>query len=190
MHKANNAPVQKLHMAILKFRVYLEEDESIYRDILIKHTHTFFDLFTTIMSSWDFDTKHQATFYRSNDKWQRGREITLEAYDKNYQAPPLLMKDTKLASEITHTNQRFIFVYDFAKNWTFLVELIKVVKDENPRLTYPSVSRKEGIGPQQYGTRGMLGPRFADVEEKYDLQEGAEGFGEEGEAAAGDGEDF
>jgi len=169
-------------MAILKFRVYFEEDESIYRDILIKHTQTFLDLYTTILSSWEFDSKHQATFYRSNDKWQRGREITLEQYEgKDYQAAPLLMQDTTVASEIKDTNQRFIFIYDFVKNWSFLVELISVSKEESSRINYPFLSRKEGIGPQQYGTRGLLGPKFADMEEKYDLTEGADGFGEEGD---------
>ena len=167
-------------MAILKFRVYYEEDESIYRDILIKHTHTFYDFCITILHAWDFDNKHQATFFRSNDKWQKGREISLDKYDKAYPVPPLMMKDTTIASEIKDTNQRFIFVYDFAKNWSFLIELINITKEENPRVIYPSVSRKEGIGPQQYGTRGMLGPKFAEMEEKYDLQAGAEGFGEEG----------
>jgi hypothetical protein len=41
--------------------------------------------------------------------------------------------------------------------------------------------RKEGIAPSQYGTKSLLGERFADVEEKYDLTKGAEGYGEEGE---------
>ena len=31
-------------MAILKFRIYLEEDDSVYRDIAIRHTQNFFDL--------------------------------------------------------------------------------------------------------------------------------------------------
>ncbi len=175
-------------MAILKFRVYYEEDESIYRDILIKHTHTFYDLCSTILQAWDFDNKHQATFFRSNDKWQRGREISLDKYEKPYPVPPLLMKETTIASEIRDTNQRFIFLYDFAKNWSFLLELINISKEENPRVIYPSVSRKEGIGPQQYGTRGLLGPKFAEMEEKYDLQADAEGFGEEGGEDSG-GED-
>ena len=65
--------------------------------------------------------------------------------------------------------------------WSFLVELIGINKEENPRIAYPSVTRKEGIGPQQYGTRGLLGPKFAEMEEKYDLSADAEGFTEEGE---------
>jgi hypothetical protein len=168
-------------MAALKFRAYFEEDESIYRDIVIRHTQTFLDLHKTILQAYEFDQKHQATFYRSNDHWQRGREITLEVYDKSYQAPPLLMEETTIGSEVKYTNQRFIYVYDFAKNWTFLVELINVNKEESSKVIYPAVSRKEGIGPQQYGTRGLLGPKFAEMEEKYDLKGDEEGFGEEGE---------
>jgi hypothetical protein len=172
-------------MAILKFRAYLEEDDSVYRDVAIRHKQTFFDLHEAILKAYEFDTKHDATFYRSNDNWQRGREISLQAYNKTYKAPPLLMKETTIGSEIKDTNQKFVYVYDFAKNWTFLVELINVSKEENPRITYPAMMRKEGIPPSQYGTKSLLGERFADVEEKYDLTKGAEGFGVEG-AEGGD----
>jgi len=168
-------------MAILKFRIYFEEDDSVYRDVVIRHKQTFFDLHEIILKSFEFDNKHAATFYRSNDNWQRGREITLEVYDRKYKAPPLMMRETTIGSEVHDPNQRFIYVYDFAKNWTFQVELINVTKEENPKLTYPAVIRKEGIPPSQYGTKSLLGERFADIEEKYDLTKGAEGFGEEGE---------
>lgn len=169
-------------MAILKFRVYFEEDDAVYRDVVIKHNQTFRDLHFAILKAFEFDNKHQATFYRSNDTWQRGREISLAKYDKPYQAAPLLMAETTIGSEIRDTNQKFIYQYDFQKNWIFLVELINVSREENPRMSYPGVSRVEGIGPQQYGTRSLLGNKFADIEEKYDLTKGAEGFSEEGES--------
>ena len=169
-------------MAILKFRVYFEEDESVYRDVAIRHSQNFFDLHEAILRAYEFDNKHKATFYRSNDHWQKGREISLEVYEKEYKAPPLIMKETHIGSEIREPNQRFVYVYDFNKNWSFLVELINVSKEENPKLSYPAMVRSEGIPPSQYGTKGLLGEKFADVEEKYDLTQGAEGFGEEGEA--------
>jgi hypothetical protein len=168
-------------MAILKFRIYFEEDESVYRDVVIRHTQNFRDLHDTILKAYEFDNKHKATFYRSNDHWQQGREISLEVYEKEYKAAPLIMADTSIGSEIRNPNQRFIYQYDFNKNWTFLVELINVSKEENPKIIYPSVSRAEGIGPSQYGTKGLLGEKFADVEEKYDLTQAGEGFGEKDE---------
>lgn len=179
-------------MAILKFRAYFEDDESIYRDVAIKHTQNFFDLHLTILKAYEFDNKHQATFFRSNDQWQRGREITAEIYDKPYKAQPLLMEETTIGSEIKDPNQKFIYVYDFVRNWTFMVELINVSKEENPKLTYPTITRIEGIGPQQYGTKSLLGDKFVDIEEKYDLtntMEGMEGFGEEGESSDESGEE-
>lgn len=175
-------------MAILKFRVYYEEDDSIYRDIAIKHTQSFTELHTTILKAYEFDSKHQATFYRSNDAWQRGREITLDKYDRNYKVPPLLMNETTIGSEIRDPNQKFIYVYDFVKNWSFLVELINVSKEESSKIEYPAVIRKEGIGPSQYGVKGLVGDKLTEVEEKYDLSRGAEGFGVEGEGS--DEEDF
>ncbi|MEP6465647.1 MAG: hypothetical protein ABJB05_05055 [Parafilimonas sp.] len=167
-------------MAILKFRTYFEEDDAVYRDVVIKHSQTFFDLHNAILKSYEFDNKHQATFYRSNDNWQRGREISLEKYaDKEYLAEPFLMANTTIGSEIRDTNQKFVFVYDFARNWTFWVELINITKEESNKIIYPATARVEGIGPQQYGTRSLLGKKFIDIEEKYDLPQKTVGFTED-----------
>jgi hypothetical protein len=179
-------------MAILKFRIYWEDDDSVYRDVAIRHSQTFFDLHSIILKCFEFDNKHEATFFRSNDNWQRGKEITLEKYDKVYKAEPLLMNDCTIGSEIKNPNQKFIYVYDFHKNWTFLVELINVNKEENHKMSYPGCTRSEGIGPSQYGTKGLVNEKLAEIEEKYDLSTTvlADGYGEEGDEADGnEGED-
>lgn len=170
-------------MAILRFRVYWEEDDSVYRDIAIRHVQTFRDLHLAILKSFEFDSKHQATFYRSNDSWQQGREISLEKYDKPYKADPLIMEEVPIGSEIRDPHQKFVYEYDFAKNWRFMVELIHVDKEEAKGTDYPCMVRAEGVGPSQYGTKGMVDSRLAEMEEKYDLKSGEldEGFGEEGE---------
>ncbi len=170
-------------MAILRFRIYWEDDESTYRDVAIRHSQSFYDLHLAILKSYEFDSKHKATFYRSNDSWQRGREISLEKYDKTYKAEPLIMSEVTIGSEIKDPNQKFVFEYDFNKYWHFMVELINVDKEENKKLTYPTCIRTEGIAPSQYGTKGLIDIRLAEMEEKYDLQPEAlkDGFGEEGE---------
>jgi hypothetical protein len=167
-------------MAILKFRIYLEEDDSVYRDVAAKHTQTFFQLHEIILKAFEFDNKHAATFYRSNDHWQRGKEISLEKYDKEYKAPPLLMIETAIGSEIKNPNQKFVYQYDLVKNWWFWVELISVSKDEDSKLSYPALIRTEGIGPSQYGTKGLVGDKLTEIEEKYDLTKLTEGFSVEG----------
>jgi len=171
-------------MAILRFRIYWEDDDSIYRDVVIKHTQNFADLHQCILKSFEFDNKHKATFYRSNDNWLRGREISLEKYnDKVYKVDPLIMSEVTMGSEIKDPNQKFIYVYDFNKFWTFMVELINIDKEESKKLVYPGCIRSEGIAPSQYGTKGLIDKRLAEVEEKYDLNAAAmlEGFSEEDE---------
>ena len=168
-------------MAILKFRVSLDEDETVYRDIAIKHSQLFSEFHLAILKSFDFDNKHQATFYRSNDSWARGREISVAEYDKNYVAKPLLMHETTIGAEIFDTNQKFIYEYDFDKQWIFLVELFNISKKDDDVLTYPAITRKEGIAPPQYGVKSYLGDKFTDLEEKYDIKETLDGFGTEGE---------
>lgn len=175
-------------MAVLKLRIYWVEDESVYRDIAIRHTQTFRDLHEAILKCWEFDNKHQATFYRSNDSWQRGREITLEKYEKNYKAEPLLMQDVVISSEIKAPDQKFIYIYDFIKNWEFNVELIKVEKGANQNGSLPACVRKEGLGPTQYGAQAMVNKRLTEIEDKFglNLDELKEGYGDEGEETDSD----
>ncbi|MBV7533243.1 plasmid pRiA4b ORF-3 family protein [Chitinophaga sp. sic0106] len=171
-------------MPVLKFRVYWEEDESVYRDIAIKPTQTFLQFHQAILQAFEFDAKHKATFFRSNDNWQRGREIILEMDRTPRKVEPLLMAETPIGAAVKDPNQKFIYLYDFAKNWSFLVELIGVSKEENIKIVYPVCVRKEGLAPSQYGTKGLVGDKLVEMEEKYDLnKEGMDedGFGEEGE---------
>jgi hypothetical protein len=178
-------------MAILKFRVYLEEDDTVYRDIALKHTQTFYELHQSILKAYEFDSIHEAIFFRSNDQWQRGRAISLEKYDGiEYKVEPLDMIGTSIGSEIKDTEQKFIYVYDLKKNWTFHIQLINISKEENPKLTYPAITRKEGIGPSQYGIKSILGDKFADIEEKYDLSAIGEGFSDEGEEKGEEDDEF
>ncbi len=181
-------------MAILRFRIYWEDDDSVYRDVAIKHTQSFFDLHSTILKCFEFDSKHKATFYRSNDNWLRGREISLEKYDKEYKAEPLIMSEVLIGTEVTNPNQKFIYEYDFNKFWHFMVELINVDKAVNNKLDYPCCIRTEGIAPSQYGTKGLVDTRLAEMEEKYDLRPDAlaDGFSEQdedGDSVEADGEE-
>ncbi len=173
-------------MPVLKFRIYWEEDESVYRDIVIKHNQTFLDLHHAILKCFEFDNKHSATFFRSNDSWQRGREITFEKYDKPYKAEPMIMADSAVGAAVKDPNQKFIYLYDFHKNWTFKVELINVIKEEDGKFSYPGCVRVEGLGPSQYGTKGLINEKLAEIEEKYDINSLVlpDGFNEEGDDSA------
>ncbi len=175
-------------MTILRFRIFWEDDDQTYRDIEISGSQTFMDFHKIIIQAFEFDGKHSASFYESNEKWQYGRELNSEVLVNKKDAPALSMVKTPVSALVTNPDQKFIYVYDPAKKWTFQVELIGVVKEEASRRVYPMVVRKEGIAPAQYGIKGMNPDKIMEIEEKYDLgaEEMAEGFGSEGEDGAGE----
>ena len=135
-------------MAIYKFRVTFEDYEDISRDIEIKSSQTFFDFFQIILQSIEFDSKHAASFFVSDDYWsKKGAEITL--LEDDLEPGVKLMKTSKIASFIEQPNQRFVFLYDKDVCWTLLAELIKLVP-ENPKAKYPQCIKSIGKAPKQY----------------------------------------
>lgn len=170
-------------MAILRFRIFWEDDDQTYRDIEIAGNQSFLDFHKAILHAFEFDGKHSASFYESDDKWHYGRELSSEVLVNKKDAPALSMAKTPVSALITHPDQKFVYVYDPIKKWTFMAELIGVSKEETPKRVYPYLLRKEGIAPAQYGIKGVSQDKIMEVEEKYDLgsEEMAEGFGNEGE---------
>ena len=163
-------------MSVFKFRVFLEQDDSIFRDIEIKPTQSFYDFHKIILKAFAFDGKHEASFYTTNDNWVMGAEIAL-----NKKANAQLMSKVLMASLIDDPHQKFIYVYDYDAEWNFLIELM-MLEQEQKKIEYPRITKTEGLSPKQYGAQPIVDKEVDgfDVEEKYDEHE-ADGMGEEGE---------
>lgn len=144
-------------MAAYRFKVCLEDNEDIFRDIDIKAAQTFEQFHTIIQEAYKFDSKHAASFFVSDDYWRKGQEITLRKEDLPLEEdeirkkvdPKKLMSETKIARFIEQPHQRFIYVFDPEVQWSFLIEMIKIV-DENAKLSYPSIIKTAGTAPKQY----------------------------------------
>jgi hypothetical protein len=213
-------------MAAYRFKVFLEDNEDVYRDIDIKAAQNFEELHTTIQEAFKFDAKHSASFFVSDDYWRKGQEITLRKEDlpldeeeirKNVE-PKKLMKDVKIAKYIEQPHQRFVYVFDPEAQWTFCLEMTKIVEVNN-RLDYPAIVKTIGTPPKQYKTvaikeeispdlamAALLGDVELDEDEEEDYKaidpveevveeedistlEGEEGDVEETEAAEEEGSD-
>ena len=144
-------------MAVYRFRVCLEDNEDIIRDIDIKSSQNFEQFHLAIQEAFKFDNKHAASFFVSDDYWRKNREITLRKEVlplepeeiKQGVEPKKLMIDTKIASFIEQPHQRFFYVFDATAQWSFLIELVKLV-EENSKLNYPACIRSVGNAPKQY----------------------------------------
>ncbi len=198
-------------MAAYRFKIFLEDNEDVFRDIDIKVAQTFEQFHTIIQTAFKFDAKHSASFFVSDDYWRKGQEITLRKEDlpldeeeirKNVD-PKKLMSDVKIAKYIEQPHQRFVYVFDPAVQWTFLIEMIKIV-DENSKLEYPNIVKSIGSAPKQYKQINMakeeLSPDLAmagllseldeeDDEEVYKTIETGEEAVEEDDIASLEGEE-
>ncbi|MEN9742886.1 MAG: hypothetical protein RLZZ65_691 [Bacteroidota bacterium] len=118
----------------LKFRVLLDSDknEEVFRDILIAADANFETFYHAIMEAFAFKGDQMASFYVSNDSWDKGHELSLLdlSYDDDaIDEPASVMKQATIQDFIEEPDQRFILVYDFLRMWIFLVELIAYEKE-------------------------------------------------------------
>lgn len=143
-------------MALYRFKVIFEDYDEVIRVIDIKSTQTFFNLHVAIQDSILFDKSQLASFYLSDDQWKKGYEITLDDMhttedmaDENY-IPTPIMKESRLCDFINDPHQKFVYVFDFLNMWTLYVELTDIIMSENPKLTYPAVTKSIGLAPKQH----------------------------------------
>lgn len=171
-------------MPLYKFRISPEQDESIFRDIEIAPTNTFLEFHEMILKAFQFDTIHEASFYKSNESWHKGKEVSLNKKDECF-----LMEKLHLVNFIDDPHQKILYVYDYDADWTFCAELMTIT-DEKPKTKYPQIVRSEGIAPSQYGNTQPLIPDAVDVADvpgvfderlAFDTSELGDDMGTEGE---------
>lgn len=136
-------------MAVYRFKVYFEEDESIIREIDIKSTQTFENFHTIIQSAINFDGAHPTSFYVSTENWRRGKEIILLHNKHSKDLKGTWMHETKIAAYVEDPHQKFIYEFDpDGGNWILLIELMKIIPDAS--VTYPRINKSVGAAPVQY----------------------------------------
>lgn len=144
-------------MPSYKFRVLLDTDknEEIFRDIVISADETFEILYRAILAAFEFSGQELASFYVSNENWDRGHEIALMDMELNESLnAPSIMKETIISNMVTGHGQRFILVYDFLRMWCFMVELVETIPE-----TYdgPMLDLSMGEAPDEFSKEIDLG---------------------------------
>lgn len=132
---------------VYKFRVILDNEEDIFRDIAILEDDTLEDLHNAIFNSFGFDGMEVASFYTCDDTWNQEDEISL--FDTgDVIGVQKIMSDYPLSEVLDSENTKIIYVYDFINMWTFLVELASIEEIEVGS-TYPSTLFSHGEMPDE-----------------------------------------
>lgn len=135
---------------VYRFKVMFEDHEDVVRDIEITNLQTFEDFHNIIQSSIGFDASKPASFFICTDHWIKEQEIVLEARkDKDGNDLPL-MKDSLIKNHINDPHQKMMYLFDYEANWSFFVELSKIIPAADEKRLYPVCVKSAGDAPKQY----------------------------------------
>jgi len=168
---------------VYKFRVILDTEEDIFRDIAILEEDTLEDLHNAIVNAFDFDGLEIASFYTCDAQWNQEDEISL--FDTgDVPGEQRIMSDYPLSDILDKENTKIIYVYDFLNMWTFLVELA-AIEEIAVGETYPSLLFSHGIMPAEAGDKEFSADMNDDIygefeddfdEDDLDMLDGGENF--------------
>lgn len=167
---------------VYKFRVILDTEDDVFRDIAILEDDTLEDLHNAIVNGFDFNGMEIASFYTCDDKWNQEDEISL--FDTGeVPGEQKIMSDYPLSEILDTENTKIIYVYDFLNMFTFLVELA-AIDEVTVGETYPSLLFSHGIMPEGTGEKeleaDMNDEIYGEFEDDLD-QDDLDMFDDEGE---------
>ena len=157
---------------IYRFRIILDTDEDVFRDIEIEASATLEDFHNTITQSFGFEGDEMASFYKANEFWEEGEEIAL--FDLGEEAGEIrIMNETFIEDVVSRKDTKLIYIYDFLSMWTFMVELADIAEPEEGQ-SYPNLMYVHGQIPAEAPEKEFTSePIESDdddyFEEDYDL---------------------
>jgi len=157
---------------IYTFRFITDEEESFVLDVNINHDQTFEQLHRVIQKTLKYDSNQLASFFTSNEYWEKLHEVTL--VDMGGDSLVKIMSATKIEEFFSKKDQRLLYVFDYFNERLFFGSLIRIINAESP-VELPSVSKFEGRIPPQIDTEhtaeNMDFDWETDEEDDYEIEE-------------------
>jgi hypothetical protein len=99
---------------ILRIRTILDVDSDVLRDIEIDESSSLRDLHISIIKSYGFEGKEMASFFKTNENWEQGDEMSLIDFGVGED-----LSNESLGKVFSSKNNKLLYVYDFLELWTF-----------------------------------------------------------------------
>lgn len=134
------------------FRVTLDGDKSIYRDIEIEPTKSLYALAKAIVTSFDFDFDHAFGFYSGLTPTKLHRQLPkYELFADMGEADPCVqsVKKTKISHAFPATGHTMMFLFDYGDEWLFRLTL-RSTGTKVAKARYPRIVTIRGEAPPQY----------------------------------------
>ncbi len=170
-------------VALTKFRVIIDTEQDVFRDIEIKSDETFFQLHQAILNAFQFGDGEMASFYVSDENWEKGLEIPLMDMGES----AVSMDNTTIHDMASSLGDKLLYVYDFMRMWIFYVEVMEI-KEGSITEGNHQVVLTFGDAPKQEDKEMEM--MFDDLMVEEDLNAQGEDEVEEDEFGFGDDDHF
>ncbi|MEN8157435.1 MAG: hypothetical protein ABFS10_10825 [Bacteroidota bacterium] len=153
---------------ILLFRIISDEDPEFLRDLVIDSSDSFLDFHQTLQENLGYDASQLASFFITNEMWEKQQEITLIDMMEEPGVEALTMGEVTMDTYLSEINQRMIYVFDFFSERVFFMELIEKSDQTSSRKT-PFIGDSRGDAPPQLALDLLTGETDPDLPEKDPL---------------------
>jgi hypothetical protein len=141
---------------IYHFQISSQESQNFQLEIKLDEKHSFFDFHSVIQKSLGYESHQLASFFISDKKWMKLKEISMLDLGFNG-AAFYIMQKTAIANLIHTIKQKLIYTFDFLNDRSFFIELTGIIMEKS--LNEPLVTLKQGDPPVQ-----VLGEEIAEHE--------------------------
>ena len=183
-------------MFTYKFRMNFEDQEGFSRDIELLTDQTFKDFHKIISENLALDSSIECAFFLCDHRYRKKKQLhqhkpdNLQKEDNSEEtnvSPKLYMEDCVLSDYIDDPHQKFLYIYDLRREWTFFIELARISPAASGS-AYPRIAGSVGGIPVEISRKPIPLPGLLDEEDDEDeenetmmgVEGGAESvFGEE-----------
>jgi hypothetical protein len=162
-------------MFIYRFKINFEEQEGFSRDIDLLTDQTFLDFHHIIKENLSLNEDVECTFYLCDHRYRKRRRIYQpgatpavkrhEEEEQNNSAPILYMDKCVLSDYIDDPHQKFLYIYDVAKDWNFYIELSRIMRATESK-DYPLIAASYGPVPVEISKKPIPLPGLNDDDDE------------------------
>lgn len=164
-------------MFIYRFKLSFEDQDDFAREVEIRADQTFFEFYHTLKENLALNESLGSSFFLCDHRFRKKKEIAqphLRTHSNDTQEevnPKLFMDQCVLSDYVDDPHQKFLFIYDLSKDWSFFIELAKIATAQKNG-QYPRIISSKGGIPREISNQKIPDPGIQDYEEEdNDLEE-------------------
>lgn len=124
-----------------KLRIVADTEDDIFIDISINSNSSFLQLHNKIIEGFKLGGGEMASFYKSNQNWDKGEEITLMdmSFSEDESKKTMCMENTQLYHVLNKKEPKSLYLYDFLNMNIFYIDLVEVsenIQNSNPEILH------------------------------------------------------